>query len=307
MGVLLGLLSSITYGSVDFLGGMLTRRTSVFAVALLSQLLGTVILLPVVPLFGGDPTAGAMAWGAAAGLCGGLGVTLLYRGLAIGRMSVVAPVVGVVAASVPVVAGLILGERPSAVALGGVVIALAAVGLIASAPHADMEGEPVEGPSPGAAVPVFVPPPADPGVRGRLQRAASAGLAEGLTSGVLLGFYLVFLSRTGEETGVWPVAAGRMVSVTAIALVALALRRSVKPARGTMPAIALVGTLDMAANVMYQLAVRRGLLSLIGVLSSLYPAATVVLARLVLKERFVQRQVLGLGLAAGGVVMIALG
>jgi drug/metabolite transporter (DMT)-like permease len=242
-------------------------------------------------------------------MCGGLGVTLLYRGLAIGRMGVVAPVVGVVAASAPVVAGLAFGERPGPVALTGVVIALAAVALVASAPHADVEGEPIEGPSPGAAVPVFVPPPepgAAPGTP-RPRSAATAGLPEALVAGVLLGGYLVFLSRSGDDSGLWPVAAGRLVSVMSIGLVALVLRRSMKPAQGTLPAIALVGTLDMTANVLYLLAVRRGLLSLIGVLSSLYPAATVVLARLVLKERFVRRQVAGLALAAGGVVMIAIG
>jgi drug/metabolite transporter (DMT)-like permease len=308
VGVFLGLLSSLTYGTVDFLGGLLTRRAGVFAVALLSQAFGTVLLLPLVPLVGGDPTARALVWGGAAGVGGGLGVTLLYRGLALGRMSVVAPVVAVIAASVPVAAGLGLGERPGAPALGGVGLALIAVAMIASSPQGGggPEGEPVEGGSTVAAVPVLPAGERRPGP-GRSPRGVAAGLVEALVAGVLLGGYLVAIARAGDGTGLWPVAAARITSICAIGAIALAARRPIAPPRRLLRAIAVVGVLDMAANVLYLLAVRRGLLSLIGVLSSLYPASTLVLARIVLRERLGRLQSVGLAVAAAGVVLIAAG
>ena len=306
MGVFLGLLSSVTYGVVDFLGGLLTRRAGVFAVALLSQAFGTILLLPLVPLVGGDPTIRALGWGGAAGVGGGLGVTLLYRGLARGRMSVVAPVVAVIAASVPVAAGLSLGERPGAPALAGVGLALVAVAMIASSPHGGggPGGEPVEGGSTVAAVPVL---PAGERRAGalRVTRGVAAGLAEALAAGVLLGGYLVAIARAGSGTGLWPVAAARVTSICVIGGIALAARRRVAPPRRFLRAIAIVGVLDMAANVLYLLAVRRGLLSLIGVLSSLYPASTIVLARIVLRERLGRLQGLGLVLAGAGVALMA--
>jgi drug/metabolite transporter (DMT)-like permease len=235
-------------------------------------------------------------------------VTLLYRGLALGRMSVVAPVVAVVAASVPVAAGLGLGERPGAAALGGVGLALLAVAMIASSPHSGggPGGEPVEGGSTVAAVPVL--PAGERGVGpGRAPRGVAAGLAEALVAGVLLGFYLVAIARAGDGTGLWPVAAGRVTSIAAIGAIALAARRPIAPPRRLLRAIAVVGVLDMAANVLYLLAVRRGLLSLIGVLSSLYPASTLVLARIVLQERLGRLQSAGLVLAGAGVTLIAVG
>ena len=306
MGVLLGLLASVTYGTVDFLGGLLTRRAGVFAVALLSQSFGTILLVPLVPLVGGEPTSRALLWGGAAGIAGGLGVTLLYRGLALGRMSVVAPVVAVVAASVPVAAGLGFGERPGSPALAGVSLALLAVALIASSPDGGDSpgGEPVEGGSTVAAVPVLPAGDHRAGPR-RAPRAVAAGLAEALAAGVLLGFYLVAISRAGEGTGLWPVAAGRVTSIVAIGAIAMVARRPIVPPRRLLRGIALVGVLDMAANVFYLLAVRRELLSLIGVLSSLYPASTIVLARIVLKERLGRLQALGLAAAAAGVALIA--
>src|SRR5688500_8768578 len=135
MGIVFGLLAAATYGAADFIGGRVSRRADVFTVVLLSQLLGAIPLAIAIPFFADAPASpSALAWGAAAGIGGGTGVLLLYRGLAVGRMTVVAPITGVVAAAAPVIFGLAIGERPGPIALVGVGVALISVALVSSAP-----------------------------------------------------------------------------------------------------------------------------------------------------------------------------
>jgi drug/metabolite transporter (DMT)-like permease len=223
-----------------------------------------------------------MAWrdfgaGAAAGAIGLIGVILLYRGLAAGTMSLVAPITAVGAAVLPLVWGLITGERPSVIAFVGVVVALAAVALVST-------------------------------VDAEANRAITrVDLLLALTAGAAFGMVFVLLGTTGEGSGMWPVFGARIASVTLVTLVVLATRRPWKPASGTLVTVATAGVFDAGANALYLLASRAGLLSVVSVLSSLYPAATVVLARAALHERLSRTQVLGIALALTGVVLIAAG
>jgi drug/metabolite transporter (DMT)-like permease len=280
MFLLLALASSLVYGSADFLGGLATRRSPVLPVVALSQAAGLAVLLVAMPFLPSHATHADLAWGAAAGLTGGVGVSLLYHALAIGPMSVVAPVTAVCSISVPVVVGLALGERPGVRALAGVVLAAAAIVLISREPT------PHDATSPAARI--------------------SRGVWVALVAGVVIGFFYVCLSRTGPTAGLWPLLTARGVSVTLFAGAALVGGRSLLPVRAALPAVLGSGVLDMIANVLYLLAVRGGLLSIVSTLASLYPAATVVLAAIVLRERLRAQQLAGLACAAVAVVLITM-
>jgi drug/metabolite transporter (DMT)-like permease len=280
MAVLLGLASAIVYGAADFAGGLASRRSPALTVVVVSQAIGTVILLITLAILR-DPVPGADVFlrGALAGVAAGAGVTLLYRGLSIGQMSVVAPITAAGAACVPLAVGLVRGERPGVLALFGAAIALVSIVLVSAAP-------------------------------GSAETKPRAGLAPGLIEAVLagLGFGLFFiaLDGTGPQDGLWPLLGARSSLVVCV-LAALVTRTSLRPAAGQMPSLLLLGLLDQAATVLFILATRQGLLSLVAVLVSLYPASTVLLARVVLRERLSRLQLSGVACAAVGVVLIAVG
>jgi drug/metabolite transporter (DMT)-like permease len=279
MAILLGLAAALTYGAGDFVGGLVSRRAPLFTVVLLSQVAGTGLLLAATPFFlDSGPTASALAWGGASGVAGATGVLLLYKGLAAGRMSVVAPITSVEAAVVPVVWGLASGERPALVALAGVVVALVAVLLVAGF-------EPAARATPRS---------------GRF----APGVPEALFAGVAFGAFFILLDGAGDDTGLWPLLAGRTASLSVLAVLVLARRERISAAPGTRLPIAAAGALDVAANLLYLLSTREGLLSIVAVLTSMYPASTILLARIVLGERMARLQVAGLVLAVAGVTMM---
>ncbi len=293
MAVILGLLASITYGSADFLGGLYTRRAGVLTVVFVSQLMGTLLLVAALPFFLDEGlSADAVGWGAASGVAGAAGVTMLFRGLARGRMSVVAPITGTVAAGIPVLVGLLGGERPSTLALIGVALALTAVALVSASEHGN--DHPGEGEASDDVE-------ADAGGEG----PSASGLPEALGAGTSFGFFFVLLDRAGDTAGLWPLVGARASSLTVVAIAAVVTRAAFKPPKGTLAGISLAGALDVAANLFYLLATRRGLLALVAVLTSMYPATTVLLARIVLKEKLSGVQMIGLALAFAGVLAIA--
>lgn len=269
------------------MGGFMTRRANVFAVVVVSQLFGSLVILAALPFFlDASMTGDALLWGSLAGAAGGAGVAFFYQGLSVGRMSVIAPVTGVEAASLPVIFGLLMGERPGTLPLTGVVLALVAVALVSTAPDdGDAPSRPFS-------------------FRDRLGRP---GLLHAGAAGLGFGLFFIFLSEAGEDTGMWPLVAARAASIGVVAFAAWAARRSVRAERSALPGIALTGGLDVAANILYLLASREGLLSIVAVLTSMYPASTVVLARFIGKERLWPTQLAGLGVAAIGVALIAAG
>jgi drug/metabolite transporter (DMT)-like permease len=281
LAILLGLAAAATYGAADFMGGLVSRKANPICVVLLSQLGGLVLLALMLPFGGADPTMHAFLWGAAAGVGGGGGVVFLYRGLARGRMSVIAPITAVEAAIIPVAYGLFTGEEPGFVALAGVVIALFAVALVSSS----NEGGP-EGAAPRA-------------------RLAQPGMTDALIAGFGFGCFFIFLSHAGSGTGLWPLVGTKASSISLVLIAAAATRAGFRPPRGTLPLILAAGLLDVSANILYLVASRLGLLSLVAVLTSLYPASTVLLARVVLRERMSRVQIVGLVLVVTGVALIA--
>jgi drug/metabolite transporter (DMT)-like permease len=286
MAIALGLLAAIAYGSADFIGGYVSRRNGAVRVVLLSQVFGLLLMLPAVPfLTDGPPEASELWWGVGAGSAGGVGVLFLFRGLSIGRMSVVAPITGIVAPAVPVFVGLLRGERPGLFGALGVVLALSAVWLVSRASETD-----------DALAEVVV------------KNGRPEGLLEALGAGLAFGAFFVLLDQAGSgvESSLWPLVGTRLGSISLVGAIAIATRTFPRPVRGTGSAIAFSGVLDVAANGFYYLAAQEGLLSLTAVLTSMYPGMTVLLARAVLHERLRRSQIAGLLAGAAGVVFITL-
>ncbi|MFC4589690.1 DMT family transporter [Sphaerisporangium corydalis] len=273
--VLLATACAVVYGTADFFGGLAAKRSRVLAVVLVSQIAGLLFVLPLLPLLPGVPGLDTIAWGMAAGLSGGLAVIMFYQALAGGVMSVVAPTTATMSAALPVLVGLTMGERPEPLALCGVALALAAVVLVSR--------------DSGSAA----------------GRATLGPILRSLVAGLGFGGFFILLKQVPESAGVWPLLGARTASVVVVAALALTTGRSLRPGRGALPAIIATGVLDMAANVLYLLAVQRGLLILVAVLVSLYPASTLLLARYVLGERLNAVQAAGVGLALGAVALIA--
>jgi len=283
---LLSIGSAVLYGAADFTGGLTTRRASTIPVVLLSQAAGLVLLALILPLLPhASPSRSDLLWGAAAGLTGGIGVALLYRALAIGTMAVVAPTTAVCAVAIPVVASVLLGERPVPLVVAGIALGMVSIALV-SQQQGGAHPQPSE--------------PASP-------RSRPSGVGTALASGIAIGLFLLSFAQTGSNAGMWPLLVARMVSVSLFGVVAIAGGRSIRmPARVTALAI-VAGVMDMLANALYLIATRQGPLSIVVTLSSLYPASTVLLARMVLGERLHPWQITGVGCALAAVVLIVSG
>jgi drug/metabolite transporter (DMT)-like permease len=278
MGILLGLAAALLYGSSDFGGGLASRRYGPLRVTVIGSAAATVLAWAALVGSGGPgPSVRAVAWGLAGGLAGGVGTLALYRGLARGQMSVVGPVSAVGAAVVPLVAGIALGERPSVLAVAGVLIALPAIVLVA----------------------------ASGSVRGRLGSAPKS-LFDGLAAGLAFGILFIALAQAGRNAGMWPVACEQTGTLLVTLAVAVASREPLKlPVRASgLPVLA--GASSTAAALAYYYATHVSMLAVAAVLTSLYPGVTVLLARAILHERFSPAQRAGLGLCTLAIIAIAL-
>jgi len=278
MAYLLATLAAVFYGAADFTGGMVTKRVATVPVVLLSQATGLVMVALILPFLGtAAPRAADLWWGAAGGLAGGVGVALLYYGLAIGTMSVVAPTTAVLAVAIPVLTSIALGERPGWLAIAGILLGIGAIALV-SRPTANAQST-----------------------------ARRSGLGVALVAGVAIGLFLLALAQTRPASGLWPLLTARLTSVGLFAVIAAVGRRSVRmPLK--LAAIAVGGgALDMLANTWYLLAAQIGPLSPVVTLSALYPASTVLLARAVLGERLNAWQTAGVAAALVAVLLIVRG
>ncbi len=280
MAIILALVSSALFGAGDFLGGVASRRTHVLVVVGASHVVGLFLILSVAPFMADAITLRDLGIGGIAGVAGVVGITCLYHSLGRGPMAVVAPITAVSNAAVPALWGIYFGDRLSAPQIVGVVLGLAAILLVSRA----------SGQEPGAGT-------ATPGL---------VGVA--LLSGMGFGGFFICMDLTAEATTPWPLVSARVVSA-GLALILLArMGRSPIPRRDeARGAIVGAGVLDMAANLAILVAVHHGMLSLVVVLGSLYPASTVLLARYVLQERMARTQVVGLVVALAAIAAIASG
>ncbi|WP_345524090.1 DMT family transporter [Nocardioides conyzicola] len=277
MSILLSLFAAASYGLGDFNGGLFSRRGGAWAVSLVAQLAGTALVLLLVVVDGGSPTGGDLAWAGVAGVGNGFGTAFLYRGLSSGRMGVVAPVSGVGAVLVPVVVGVLTGERPGALVWIGVLLALPAIWLVSREPATD----------------------APPGT--------GSGILDGVLAGLGFGTLFAALAQIPAEAGFLPLALNQLIAGGAIILVALALHQDWVPRNRYALGGALSGALGALATGLFQVATHHGYLTVAAVITSLYPAFTVLLAATVLREHVHRTQAVGLALCAGAVVLVAAG
>ena len=279
MTVVLGLLAAVLYGVGDFAGGigarLVQRANSAITVLLHSYPVGVVLMAALLPAFPGQLDGRVLLFGTLGGLSGLLGVAIMYQLMVTAPMNVISPVTAVLAAIVPIVVGVGIGERPALTAWLGIALGIGAVLLVSRTNDDHPHG-----------------------------RIGVRILALAFLSGVGFGLYFVFLARAGDDSGLWPLLISRIAS--AIAVVPLAFRmRAVARISGRVLGIAvLAGACDALANMAFLLATREGLLSLASVLTALYPAVTVLLAVIVLREHTSNTQRLGLALAAASVVLI---
>lgn len=279
---LLALTSAVFYGSADFFGGLTARRANTVATVFVSQLAGLVLILLALPFL---PAATVSTrdwiWGIVAGLSGGVGVALLYRALAVGTMAVVAPITAVCAAMIPVFFGFAFGERFRPLTIAGIVLAFVAIVLVSQPREVGQEE-----------------------AKSSAGRSLPPGVILALLAGVIIGIFFLSLARTSTIAGMWPLIAARITSIALFGIIALATGRTVLMSAPATTTAVTGGVLDMLANAVYMLAARVGPLSIVVTLASLYPAATVILARVVLRERLSFVQGVGIACALGAVAII---
>jgi uncharacterized membrane protein len=277
--VLLSLLAAASYGLSDFNGGIFSKRGGPWAVSLVAQLFGAAVVLVVALVDGGSPDGSDLAWALLAGVGNGFGTAFLYRGLSSGRMGVVAPISGVGAVVVPVLVGVVTGERPDLSVWLGVVLALPAIWLVSREPSSTVDGTAPRG----------------------------SGILDGILAGLGFGVLFAALAQIPAEAGFLPLALNQLVAGGAIVVVAMSLRQDWVPRSRWALGGAVSGVLGALATGLFQVATHHGLLSVAAVITSLYPAFTVLLAAAVLRERVHAGQGIGLALCAGSVVLVAAG
>ncbi|MDQ3156278.1 MAG: DMT family transporter [Actinomycetota bacterium] len=275
MAIVFALISAFAYGISDFLGGLFAKRVSAWQVAVVGQSSSAFFALIAGLFIGGDPTRSDWVWAGIAGLGGGFGAAFLYRGLARGRMSVVAPISAIGSALVPVAIGLILGDRPSTLVFLGVLFAFPAIYLISQV----VETAP----------------------------AGNGGILDGVLAGLGFGIMFAMLGQVGSESGLLPLALTQVGAVLGVIITAAILRAAWVPRDPAAYRALMMGPLGIAATGAFLYATHHGLLSVVSVIASLYPAGTVVLASVVLREKIHLNQAIGLMLAMAAVALVAAG
>jgi drug/metabolite transporter (DMT)-like permease len=277
--ILFALAAAVSWGVSDFMGGLFARRIAIASVLLISQAVGFTVLLVVAVLLRGAPTLDVQAIGfaMAASAAGMIGIAALYRGMAVGMISIVAPI-SATGAALPVVFGFVRGERAAPLQMLGIALALVGIVLASRTPTNTSE-------------------PAGPIL------ARGVGLA--MLAAVGFGAFFILLHEASAVDVLWAGTVQRLTGVGIMALAAIVLRSPVSVPRNRLPGLIAVGVLDTAANVLYGFASTSGLVSIAAVLASLFPVVTVILARLVLLERLARVQSSGVVLALTGVALIA--
>jgi drug/metabolite transporter (DMT)-like permease len=270
--ILLGLLSALTWGAADFNGGIASKRSNPYGVVAMAHAISLGVLLVLALLtHEAIPSWDDWLWGGVAGLCGGIGLMILYRALAEGRMSVAAPISGLLAAALPVGVGIFIEGNPGAWILLGFALALAAVWLVSG---------------------------------GEGMKIRSPDLGQPVMAGLAFGGFLIFINRASGTSLLWPLIAVRIVSISSLLSYAIATRQPWLPKRESLVPLVLSSILDTIGNAAYALSARTGRLDVAAVLSSLYPGATVLLAWVFLKENISRVQTFGILLALGAIILL---
>jgi len=278
--------AAASWGAADFSGGLATKRSSVFGVVAIAHGIGLIFMLLLAVLAGEHLSSKiSLLWGIAAGSVGGAGLACLYKALAVGKMGLTAPLSAVISALVPIIFSFITAGFPRGLQLFGFLLAIVSIWLIAT--QSGSAGE-------------------------------SAGLGLAVAAGFGLGGFLLFIKFAGTQTVFWPLVAARAASF--VLMISILVQQhlfagnqersstdpvSWRPAPGVFRYIFLAGILDSAANALYVAATQRGRLDVAAVLSALYPASTIILARVLLKERWSRLQSLGMVAALAAVPLVA--
>jgi drug/metabolite transporter (DMT)-like permease len=277
--ILLALLSAVSYGISDFGAGVASRRSDAGVVSPILLAIGLACAVVAVAIDPGvGPRGDALAWGAASGLGSGGGTLALYHGFAVGRITIVATLSAVLAAVVPAIVGLSSGDTLNPGTLAGIAIAIPAIALVSWHP--------------------------DPAQRGE----ARASVIFGMLAGLCFALLFIALDRAGTRSGAWPLIPGEAVGTLALVPYGLhAYRKAGPPARRDALLIAVVGVVGGLAGLLFLFATGHGELTVVAVVTSLYPAFTVLLARLLLAEHWTRTQAVGLAVAAAAIVLVSLG
>ncbi|HJM38289.1 MAG TPA: DMT family transporter [Acidimicrobiales bacterium] len=270
----LALAAAVLAGTGDFFGGKATKKTNVVSVMAISHFLGLIIILILAPLMADEFTSKDFFLGVLASSFGLCGLTLLYRGLAKGPMAIVAPITAVACATLPVIWGLLSGEKLSELQIVGVFVGLLAIFLVSWTP-------------------------------GERKAIKGSLVLEALVAGLSFGAFFIVIDGTSETTAPWPVVGSRVFSVLVIFLFVIIGRKNIKPEKNSTPFIVGAGFFDTLANVVLLAALNKGLLSLVSVLASFYPAVTVLLARFFLKEMMLKNQIIGLAFGLTSIALLA--
>jgi len=275
--VLLGLLSAVSVGTSDFLGGLASRRANPVVVTATSTLVGLLLAFVAALIAVGELTVADMAWGALGGVALALGLVALYAGYARTRVSIAAPVAGVGAASLPVIVESLFGDDAlSPAATAGVLLGLVAIGLVSIA-------------------------------RSEQRGTVGSSVLYGLGGAAGIGLLFVCLANSAEDSGLWPIVAARGSGLVVLVAIMGAKRLTPSMSGGTWPLVIAIAVLVTAGNTMFLTATRVGSTSVAAVLNSLFPAATVFWAWIVFREKLLKVQLLGLGIALVAVALIAAG
>jgi drug/metabolite transporter (DMT)-like permease len=277
MAIALAFVCAVVYGVADYSGGRASRLAPAAYVTVVGQIASLLVVFVAVLIVGTPlPDTHNVIWGVVAGLTGGIALGAFYYALSRGAMTVVAPITAVTSAVIPVVVGLIEGERPSAIAYVGMVAAVAAVALVSGA------------------------------VGSRHQHARKSTLVFAFVAGVGFAVIFIALDKTTADAGLWPLVVARLCSISLMLAIAAATRTSLR-GHGSVWKLAIFGgVLDMAANLLYIVAVRRGLLSVVVVVVALYPVSTVCLAFGLDRERVTRSQSVGMALAVAALVLVSI-
>lgn len=291
-----GLLTALSFGIADFLGGLVGRKMSPLTLTLYSQSIGSVVIGVSAVFFGGTPDIFDLAWGAAAGAMLGSGFILYYRALSNVRMGVVAAVTGVWTAIIPFVIGYWLGERPSTMAILGIMLVVVAIALVSSGEKSPDESVLKNSEKKIKSVSFYA-----------LQRgflAYDRSIVQATGAGLWFGLFFVFLGQAQSSSPLWPAAAATVASALTVAVLIPVLKPNLFFDRSNLPIVMVVGLFQTLGTLTFVIAANLGMLSVAGVAGALSPIPTAILAFLILKERATWVQIIGVAAALTGIVMM---